>query len=418
MNNFKQYYLHTEFFQEIHGAVKHIDHLEEDIINDGAAGVKVAIKNIDAIVDYFTAETDYSISLKFDGAPALVAGVDPNGGFFVASKSAFNKNPKLNYTHEDIDINHGSSGGLADKLHIALDHLPSLGMKGIYQMDYMFDDHIKNIQSPTQIDDMPNKNSFISFQPNTITYGVTKDSPYGDAINAAKLGVAIHIEYAVNNGILAVKKYTSDPSEFKKSNSVFVFNVLVNGAKNKNKRVAKLLLRDIAAKKTRIANVSAKIDFKQLEPFKVLLKTYINTEIRDGAFLENTSMSCERFITYVASRYRAQIDKLKTERGKDRKSQELKDTVKVLKGAKPSIKRLFDVTKLIAETKNGIINVFNEITRNDPLGTYEEVEGGWNTVSPEGYALSHMTDDEPKITKLVDREQFSRNNFNTDKFSK
>ena len=138
MKNFKQYYdLYLEFFDEIDGAVKHIDHLEENILNKGKAGVVEALENIDAAIEYFVGETDYKISTKFDGAPAIVAGQDPNGAFFVASKSAFAKNPKINYTHEDIDDNH--QGGLADKLHKALDYLPSLGLKGIYQMDYMFD---------------------------------------------------------------------------------------------------------------------------------------------------------------------------------------------------------------------------------------------------------------------------------------
>ena len=103
MKNFKQYYdLYLEFFDEIDGAVKHIDHLEENVLNKGKAGVIEALENIDAAIEYFVGETDYKISTKFDGAPAIVAGQDPDGNFFVGSKSAFAADKKIPtfYRHE------------------------------------------------------------------------------------------------------------------------------------------------------------------------------------------------------------------------------------------------------------------------------------------------------------------------------
>ena len=87
MKNFKQYYdLYLEFFDEIDGAVKHIDHLEENILNKGKAGVVEALENIDAAIEYFVGETDYAISTKFDGAPAIVAGHDPKGAKKILNK--------------------------------------------------------------------------------------------------------------------------------------------------------------------------------------------------------------------------------------------------------------------------------------------------------------------------------------------
>lgn len=107
MITFKQHHnLFLEFFDEVEGAVKHIDHLEENIINKGKDGVIEALEYIDKAIEYFVSETDYQISTKFDGSPAIVAGKDPKGKFFVASKSAFAKNPKINYTEEDINNNH------------------------------------------------------------------------------------------------------------------------------------------------------------------------------------------------------------------------------------------------------------------------------------------------------------------------
>jgi cytidyltransferase-like protein len=416
MKNFKQHHnVILEFFDAIDGAVKHIDHLEENILNKGKQGVIEAINQIESSISYFVDESDYKISTKFDGAPAIVAGVDTKGKFFVASKSAFAKNPKINYTEEDITENHGT-GGLADKLKLALRYLPSLNIKGIYQMDYMFDPQMKIVETPETIDGVKNENKFLTFTPNTIKYAVTEDSPYGKEISTSKIGVAIHIEYIVRNGILKVKKYTSDPEEFSKSNTVFVFNVLANKPKNDKSSFSKLLLRDVKAKKTKLLRLADKVDFSLLDDFTGTLKSYINSEIRSGRFLEDTSISTEEYINYITNRFTKDLERLKSEKGKAKKTEQMKATLKSLQKLKPSIKNAFEITKIVANLKNNLIKIFNEITKNDLLGTYlEESPNNWQTTAPEGFALSKVTADGAEITKMVDREEFSRANFGTGK---
>ena len=68
--------------------------------------------------------SDGELSVKIDGAPAIVWGTNPaTGKFFVGTKSVFNKKLiKINETHSDIDANH--SGDVADILHHCLDYLP------------------------------------------------------------------------------------------------------------------------------------------------------------------------------------------------------------------------------------------------------------------------------------------------------
>ena len=424
MKNFKQYYdLYLEFFDEIDGAVKHIDHLEENILNKGKAGVIEALENIDAAIEYFVGETDYAISTKFDGSPAIVAGLDSDGLFFVASKSAFRQDPLINYTHEDINNNH-KGPGLSDKLHSALDYLPSLGLKGIYQMDYMFDSSPvepgtygtgKSVATPANVDGIKNNNEFIAFKPNTIIYAVSPDSPYGNDIRNAQIGVAIHIEYQVVRGILKVKKYTSSPSEFKSSKDVFVFNVLINKPKNPNKRITNQLLRDVDKKKARIMKLVDKINFDSLGPYTDTLKSYINLEVRGGEFLEDTNISADKFITYIANRHKKQADKLKTEKGKEKVHAKMKEAVRTLKALKPSVKKALDITKILASLKNNLISIFNEFTKNEVLGTYLETGDGWKTTAPEGYAGSRVDDEGARITKFVDRAEFSAANFGTGK---
>ena len=416
MKTFKQHHdVILEFFDAIDGAVKHIDHLEENILNKGKQGVVEAINQIESSIAYFVDESDYKISTKFDGAPAIVAGLDTNGKFFVASKSAFAKNPKINYTDQDIIDNHGT-GGLADKLKLALRYLPSLNIKGIYQMDYMFDPQMKIQETPQTIDGVVNENRFTTFTPNTIKYAVTENSPYGDEINKAKIGVAIHIEYMVQNGILKVKKYTSAPEEFSPSSTVFVFNVLANKPKNAKSSFSKLLLKDVQKKKNQVLKLADKVDFSSLDDYTALLKTYINSEIRAGRFLEDTNISSEEFVNWISGKFVKDIEKLKSEKGKEKKTTQMKDTLSALKKLKPSIKNAFEITKIIANLKNNLIKIFNEITQNDLLGTYlEDAPGEWQTTAPEGFALSRVDDDGAQITKLVDRGEFSAANFGTGK---
>lgn len=422
MENFINFYknkketLYLEFFDAIDGAVKHIDHLEENILNKGKQGVEDALNQIEASIKYFIDESDYKISIKFDGSPAVVAGTDPNGRFFVASKSAFAKNPKINYTVEDIERNHGHAPGLVDKLTKALKYLPSLNIKGIYQMDFMFDDQLKQFETPATIDGVPNENTFITFTPNTIKYAVTPDSPYGAEIQKAQIGVAIHIEYMVKDGILKVKKYTSSPDEFSPSNTVFLFNVLAGKSKQSVSRFTKRILTDVKRKKERVLKLANSIKFEELEPYNALIKTYINSEIRSGRFLDNIAMSTDELVRYNADRYQKQIDKLKSDAGKQRKKEQMDSDIGKLKELRSSVKGVLEITKIIAMLKNNLVKIFNEITRNDLLGNYlDEGNGQWQTTAPEGFALSKVDDEGAQITKMVDRQEFSAANFGTGK---
>lgn len=105
---------------------KHLEH-PEDLVFDGKRAV------LDALRQMITVRKN--ISVKYDGAPAIVFGTNPdNGRFFVGTKSVFNKKLiKINYTNEDIDQNH--TGNVADILRLCLHHLPRTA--GITQADWI-----------------------------------------------------------------------------------------------------------------------------------------------------------------------------------------------------------------------------------------------------------------------------------------
>ena len=126
MKSFKTFIKEEE---EILEKFTHSTHLEDLVLDLGVNGTRAAINALRDFRDAFAGKSNkknLNLSVKWDGAPAVIFGTDPETGkFFVGSKSIFNKNPKVNYTHDDIKENH--TGGLAEKLHDALNGLEQQG---------------------------------------------------------------------------------------------------------------------------------------------------------------------------------------------------------------------------------------------------------------------------------------------------
>ena len=118
----------------------HLEHAEDHPINAGHEGTMHAINTLRQTANALRGQPSSArLMTKFDGSPSIVFGRHPETGrFFVASKSAFNKEPKINYTLEDIERNHGHAPGLVSKLSAALQHLPKVTpSSGVYQADIM-----------------------------------------------------------------------------------------------------------------------------------------------------------------------------------------------------------------------------------------------------------------------------------------
>lgn len=167
----------------------HLEHLEDEMFNRGEAGVKEAIAFVKSLAEMLkgNAKSPVDVTVKWDGAPALFTGINPeNGKFFVATKSLFNKTPKINYTNADIDANH--SGGLAEKLKVALANLKDLGITGVLQGDMLY---TKGDLSAQTIDG----ESMVTFTPNTITYAVPAGSDLAGKINSSQMGIVFHTTY-------------------------------------------------------------------------------------------------------------------------------------------------------------------------------------------------------------------------------
>jgi len=124
------------------GIIKHLTHLEELILTRQKEGLDIAVEFINALAETFNGNADSGVftTVKYDGAPAIICGFNPeNNKFFVSTKSLAAKTPKINYTVQDIQLNYGQAPGLAEKMRLALLYLPKVIKENLYQCDFMFD---------------------------------------------------------------------------------------------------------------------------------------------------------------------------------------------------------------------------------------------------------------------------------------
>ena len=282
----------------------HLEHLEDEIINNGTKGAKTAIEFLKSIKQMLQGgEGGSQISVKWDGAPAIFCGTNPeNGKFFVATKSLFNVTPKINYTNADIKRNH--SGALADKLIVALKHFPKLGIRGVLQGDLLFTSGDKS----TQVVD---GKSSIVFTPNTITYAVpvVKSGFLGlgrniyKEINSAKIGIIFHTSYSGKTikGLSAT--FGASVTGLKKSKDVFFDDAMYKQTNPGFTRTEEIAFDNIL----RMAEGSAYKAGAFIDKIKkdkgplslgVQLKTFFNTYIRQGTPITNTKALANNFEVY------------------------------------------------------------------------------------------------------------------------
>ena len=382
----------------------HLTHLEELVLTQGPKGYGMARAFLLELLEELKGNVDSRVktSVKWDGAPAIFAGINPeNGKFFVGTKSIFNKEPKINYTPEDVQRNHGHAPGLVDKLTKALQYLPPLGIQKILQGDFMFDDEmIKTIE----VDGEPH----YAFKPNTITYAAPVDSKLGQEIAESKFGIVFHTTYDSLDGGASFGADVSGLNE--------VPGVWVDDAYFTDDTGTVTLTEDEEAKVKELVaaadQVNEKIDYDDL-PMD-LLNIYINSEIKGGEFLEDPAKSFLGFKRWYSGRLEKRIDKLKSQRGKMRATEKGQEMLAAFDDKQEDILNLFRVSRLLFEAKNIFIAKYNNAVYNTKH-FIDDGSGDLVASNPEGYvAVDHIGNG----VKFVDRLEFSKANFAVDKGAK
>jgi len=401
---------------EAAGPNKHLTHLEELILTNGKEGATRAIQYLQALTEVLDSGTPKAVNttVKYDGAPAVIVGVDPNGNFFVGSKSVFAKVPKMNYSINDIKQNHSHAPGLVDKLIQTFVHFKGVNFTSTYQGDFLFDDEIKELNT---IDG----EEHVIFKPNTIVYAVPTNSEEGQKIVKAKVGVVFHTEYDVNldeQGVprFTTKKFGVDVTNINPGPDVYVKDAYFEsdaGYVTLTDEETNLVTSYINSANQALSN----IDFDAAsEKMLSNINTYINTEIRGGEFLGDNAVSFQNFVEWFTGRINKQISTLKSDAGIARATKAKDTLLSLVEAAKEDILNIFEFQKAIKQAKDIFIQKYNNMMQGVSMKHYLfEPNGDLVVTEPEGYVAIDATGN---AVKFVDRLEFSRANFAIDTDSK
>ena len=385
----------------------HLEHLEDDIINRGSSGGVNAINFLNSVRNMLAGNIGgkLNMSVKWDGAPAVFCGNNPeNGKFFVGTKSVFNKTPKINYTPTDIRRNHG--GELANKLQVCLRELPKLGLDGIYQGDLLF---TRGDLKAVAIDG----EKMITFTPNTITYAVPAGSDIARRIARAKLGIVFHTKYSgktmssLTAGFGSIKGQgptsvflasaaftdTSGSATFNKS-ELSRFDALIRMAQGSLNKAKPIL--DEMSKSSMSDQLS--VGYR--------LKTYFNSYIRNSKQgMDKVAVMQKGFRDYYESFINAEIDSRKTDKGKEKFIQQKKVGLQFIDRNKQALYFAIASHISLGNAKNFLILKLNQV---QSIGHFLRTPNGYKVTAPEGFVA---VDRVAGAIKLVDRLEFSRANF-------
>ena len=400
-----------ELTEDKGGKNLHLEHLEDEILNYGVVGGRAALNFLRSLRNMMAGGSRSSVNMtvKWDGAPAIFAGIDPEDGkFFVAKKSVFNVSPKLYKT--EAEINADLSGELNSKFKVALKEFSKLGIKGVLQGDLMFTDDIST--------DTIDGTKYYTFQPNTIVYAVPVASKLGAIINKAKVGIVWHTTYS-GDALQDMKaSFGVNISSLKKSSSVWMDDATYKDTSGKATFTA-AETEKITGVLSQVGSTFGKINSGQLNSFLKLqesmtgalagasLKTYNNSKVRAGEKITNPMAHAKGYETWVWDSIQKQIDNAKSEKGKDKYRNIQKEYAREIKKYTRNLIQVITFQNLLVDAKMLIVKKLNSIK--GLTDTFIKTKNGFKVTNPEGYvAIDRVSGG---AVKLVDRMEFSFNNF-------
>ena len=389
----------------------HLEHIEDEILNYGVDGGRAAINFLQSLRDMLAGASRSSVNMtvKWDGAPAIFAGIDPSDGkFFVAKKSVFNINPKLYKTNAEIDAD--LSGALNSKFKIALAEFSKLGIKDVLQGDLMFTDDVES--------ETIEGTKYYTFQPNTIVYAVPIDSDLGKVINKAKIGVVWHTTYKGKELQDMKASFGADIKGLSKPTSVWMDDATykdVSGRATFNQKETD----KITATLSKVGSTFQKINAPMLRRFLTLqdsltgalvgasLKTYNNSKVRAGEIISNPKGHATGYVKWVEMSIQKQIDKAKSDKGKEKYTKLQKEYVRDFSKHTRNLEQVIRFQNLLVDAKMQIVKKLNSVK--GLTDTFVKTANGFKVTNPEGYvAIDRVSGG---AVKLVDRMEFSFNNF-------
>jgi len=373
----------------------HQEHIADEIINIGKAGIEKAIS---IFKNYISNKAN--ITQKWDGSPAIVFGILPQlinnipaGTFFISTKSFFNSTPKFITKEEDLSLfNEGPRPALKE----AFLYLRQLNPKSIYQCDFLF-----GADKPIEEKNINNQ-EYITFTPNTITYAIDKNSSLANEITSKKIGIIIHTKYIGKeiNKLVPYFNISLQSEGFASTSDIWVID-----AKTKYSSVVlnEQQKRKLNEAISRLENMSGKIDEAFLNDLSLLkpeylIKTFINSQIRrSGIVIGVVDNFLDNFKKWIFENPRLSDN-------------DKRNNMNIItkENFENNFKKLLGAYKSIEAGKDIIIEALNEDNKNAEIKAFIKQNNEYKLCGSEGYC---SIDDTGNITKLIDRLTFSAANF-------
>ena len=388
----------------------HMTHIEELMFLGGVDGTRQAINFLRDLRDMLkgNASSAIDITVKWDGAPAVFAGIDPEDKkFFVAKKGLFAKTPKMYKTNADID--NELSGELAKKFKAALAEFSKLGIKsGVYQGDLMF------TKGDVKVETIDGE-KYYTFQPNTIVYAVPTKSKLGQQIAKAKIGIVWHTTYT-GRSIKDMKASFGKgiTNKFRSSRTIWMDDATYRDISGKALFSSKETeeFNDLLSQAGRLFRTVDGDAFRMLtddDELRQKTMTFINTYVRAGSDYPSASDMSKGLVDYMNQWFRKEIEKKKTQKSKDEWAKRRDAIVQKVIMNKSQLTAMFDLMKVLVQAKGMVIDQFNKTQEVDTL---LRTAKGFQVTKQEGFVAIDKI--KGGAVKLVDRLEFSKANFSPD----
>ena len=388
--------------------LKHLEHLEDEMLNYGVEGCKAAVsflKELKKMLGH--QESSGFMQTKWDGAPSVICGTDPQTGmFFVGTKSVFAKtNPKLCYSEEQIDGWY--EGDLAEKLKFSLRYFSTLGITGVVQGDLLFTSDIRR--------ETINGEQLYTFRPNTITYGIPVDHPIGRAAGRAKIGVVFHTHYT---GDVVADMQARAGADVKGSTDALVVQ---NDTPMHRVGFSKSEMRKFdtyISKIERMCSICgdfldelvAKTGTTGDAKFHIAsyLKQFFNSEIKNARTIANVDEAMYDMLNFYGDKMEKELSKIKTVANLTKKRNLVYGSQNYVVENVYKFKAMLALYKELQAVKQMVIDKLDHL---EEFRTYVQTEKGYKVTTPEGYVLHK----DGSMIKFVNRLEFAYNNFTLQK---
>jgi hypothetical protein len=388
--------------------LKHLEHLEDEMLNYGVDGCMAAVsflKELRKMMGH--QESSGFMQTKWDGAPSVICGTDPNTGmFFVGTKSVFNKtDPKLCYSEEQIDGWY--EGDLAEKLKFSLRYFSQLGIEGVVQGDLLFTSDIRK--------ENVNGEQLYTFRPNTITYGIPVDHDIGKKAGRAKIGVVFHTHYTGDE--LSTMQARAGAKVKESSDVLVVQNDTpmnrVGFSKNEMRKfdnyISKIermcqICGDFLDELVGATGTTGDAKFH----IASYLKQFFNNEIKNARSIGNIDESLYDLANFYHEKMSKELAKIKTPANLVKKRNLVYQSENYLVDNVYKFKAMLTLYKELQAVKQMVIDKLDHL---EEFRTFVQTEKGYKVTTPEGYVLHK----DGSMIKFVNRLEFAYNNFTLQK---